>query len=353
MSKTAIVILNWNGEKFLEKFLPQLLSKTTGDDVEFVVADNDSKDNSLNLLREKFPSVRIIELEKNHGFAGGYNKALKQIDSCYYLILNSDIEVEDGWLPPLVDFLDKNKGYAACMPSLLDYNNKGDYEYAGAAGGYIDKWGYAFCRGRLFGNCAPYDPSLTEPMDVFWTTGACMLIRSEAFHNASGFDSDFFAHMEEIDLCWRLKNKGQKLAIVPEAKAYHVGGGTLPKNNPFKTFLNFRNNLFLLYKNLPDNTVNRILRKRMLLDGISGLMFLATFRFKDFRAVIKAHNAFRKEKKRYEAYRLDNSMANNDQNHIEIYQKSIVADYFLMGKKKFGQLRDGYPEMMNTKFNTI
>src|SRR6056297_2072863 len=269
MTKVSIVILNWNGEMFLEKFLPGLILHSQLPGVEVIVADNSSSDGSLIMLQKKYSNIRIVRLEKNHGFAGGYNMALQQIEAKYYLLMNSDIEVTENWLDPLISFMDKNNGAAACSPVLLDYNNRNKYEYAGAAGGYIDKYGYTFCRGRIFNAIEEADNIPDNPTEVFWTTGGCMLIRAELFWEGGGFDDHFFAHMEEVDLCWRLKNKGYKLALVPGSKVYHVGGGTLPKSNPFKTYLNFRNNLLLLYKNLPEEILRKTIRRRMLLDGLS------------------------------------------------------------------------------------
>jgi len=345
MTKTAIVILNWNGIEFLKKFLPPLIKNSNIAGAKIIIADNASNDESVPFLKEKYPQIQLIELGKNFGFAEGYNRALKTIEADYFLLLNSDIEVTPNWLDPLVSFMDNHHEFAACAPVLLDYYHKNNYEYAGAAGGYIDKYGYTFCRGRIFGNVEQADSIPSQPMEVFWTTGACMMVRRDLFMAQEGFDSRFFAHMEEVDLCWRLKNKGHKLAIIPQSKVYHVGGGTLPKNNPFKTYLNFRNNLYLLYKNLPDKELKRTLRIRKNLDRLSAIMFLLTFKLKDFVAVFKAHKTFRSTQHVYENIRKEKTNSGNAL-HPEIYRKSLVYDYFIIRNKTFDKLRDNFPDEM-------
>jgi GT2 family glycosyltransferase len=347
MTETAIVILNWNGEQFLKQFLPILIRYSQLPGVEIIIADNGSTDNSVAMLQQEFNETRVIQLDKNYGFAGGYNKALEEVDATYFLLLNSDIEVKENWLPPLISFMKTHCKVAACSPVLLDYNYRNKYEYAGAAGGYIDRFGYTFCRGRIFNTLETATAIPEKPLSVFWTTGAAMLVRSDIFRQAGGFDENFFAHMEEVDLCWRLKNMGYLLAVVPASRVYHVGGGTLPSSNPFKTYLNFRNNLLLLYKNLPEDRLRNIIRKRMLLDGLSAIRFLATFQTGDFRAVIKAHGEFRKMKTNYREHRHENRIVERSLNHPEIYQGSVVADYFLAGKKHFKELRGGFSEEMD------
>jgi GT2 family glycosyltransferase len=349
MTKVAIVILNWNGVKFLEEFLPMLIEHSTLPGVEIIVADNNSTDNSKKYLKETHPEVRLIEMDENYGFAGGYNKALDQVDSEYYLILNSDIKVTSNWLEPLMSFMDKNREVAACSPMLLDHQNRSKYEYAGALGGYIDKFGYTFCQGRIFNTTEEANLNADKPLEVFWTTGACMLIRAELFREAGGFDSYFFAHMEEVDLCWRLKNMGHKLACVPESKIYHVGGGTLPKSNPFKTYLNFRNNLLLLYKNLPRKKLNRILLIRMLMDGLSAILFFFSLKFKDISAIRRAHTSFRKKRKDYNLFRTEQEEKYGFPEHPEIYRGSLVLDYFFLGNKTFDKLRKDFSSTMNNR----
>jgi len=349
MTKVAIVILNWNGIGFLESFLPVLTARTASDDAKIIVADNHSTDASLAFLEKNFPLVEVIKLHENHGFAGGYNRALEKVKAEYYLLLNSDIEVSENWLQPLISFMDSRQEVAACSPMLLDYNNRMKYEYAGAAGGYIDKFGYAFCRGRLFNTLEKVDQGLKTPVEVFWTSGACMMIRSEIYHEFKGFDSHFFAHMEEIDLCWRLKNSGWKLAMVPESKVYHVGGGTLPKSNPFKTYLNFRNNLLMLYKNISPHNLVRVLFIRRIMDGLSLGMFLLSFKFKDIKAILQAHRDYRRDKKLYESFRKAELEKHGYPEHMDMYQKSVVVDYFLAGRRQFNKLRDRFAFKMDQR----
>ena len=349
MTRVAIVILNWNGQDFLQRFLPKLLEYTPLKEAEIVVADNASTDDSLSFLEENYSNIKLLRLDQNYGFAGGYNKALEHIDVPYFLLLNSDIEVTENWLEPLVLFMDQHKAFAACSPQLLDYYRRDFYEYAGAAGGYIDTFGYTFCRGRIFNRKERVDPGLKDPSEVFWTSGACMLIRSEAFKKAGGFDTHFFAHMEEIDLCWRLRNRGFRLAMVPESAVYHVGGGTLPKSNPFKTYLNFRNNLLMLYKNLPAKQLKRKLFIRKLMDALSVAMFMLSFKLKDIAAIYRAHQHFNKDRKQYRSYREQEASIHGYPDLYDIYKKSVVVDYFLLGRKTFGRLRDKYAAHMNSK----
>lgn len=349
MTRAAIVILNWNGLHFLQKFMPVLVEKTSLPDVEIIVADNASDDDSVGYLKKDFKEVRIIEFEENHGFAGGYNKALEQVEAEYFLLLNSDIEVSDGWLEPLLDLMDRNKHVAACSPLLLDQLRREKYEYAGAAGGYMDRFGYTFCRGRIFDRMETADNPPKEPLEVGWTTGACMLIRSGVFRDAGGFDAHFFAHMEEVDLCWRLRNMGHKLAIVPASRVYHVGGGTLPKSNPFKTYLNFRNNLLLLYKNLPEKGLWRRIFTRKMMDGLSAALFLVQFKFRDIAAIRKAHRDARKDLKRYGEFRKQQAIMHGYPGLTDIYQRSVVVDYFLLGRKTFSRLRNGFADKMNER----
>lgn len=342
MTKTAVVILNWNGAKFLREFIPTLVKHTSLPNVELVVADNGSTDDSVSFLESEQAAIKIIKFEKNHGFAGGYNRALTKVDADYFLLLNSDVEVTEGWLEPLIARMDGDSGLAACSPVLLDYQKRGRYEYAGAAGGYIDKYGYTFCRGRIFDWLEDIQDDYNQDVPVFWTTGACMMLRSDLFKKAGGFDEDFFAHMEEVDLCWRMKNMGYQLKNVPASKVYHVGGATLHKSNPMKTYLNFRNNLFMLYKNLPENKLAKVLFIRHLLDFLSVIRFLATLSFKDIGAIYKAHRDFRKGKKKYKNFREEQRKLIVKQDHEEQYRRSIVSDYFLMGKRRFSNLKSDF-----------
>jgi GT2 family glycosyltransferase len=249
MPKVAVVILNWNGKKFLEKFLPSVLS-TLPNYAKLYVADNASTDDSIALLKETFPTIKLVENPDNEGYAKGYNDALERIKADYYILLNSDVEVTKNWIEPIIDIMERDDQIAVCQPKLRDYNLRDKFEYAGAGGGFIDKYGYPFCRGRIFQKVEYDEMQYNETADVFWASGACMFVRSNTFWELEGFDPDFFAHMEEIDFCWRAKNKGYRIVCVPQSTVFHVGGGTLPSNSSFKTFLNFRNNLFLLFKNL-------------------------------------------------------------------------------------------------------
>jgi len=288
--KIAIVILNWNGKKWLKKFLPSLV--TNSDNAKIYVADNNSTDESISYLRANFPEINIIINQNNHGYAKGYNDALKKIDSEYFILINSDVEVSNGWIDTIIKLMDQNNRIAACQPKILDYNKKQYFEYAGASGGYIDKLGYPYCRGRIFNNIEKDVGQYNDQHEIFWATGACLFIRSKYFFEIGGFDDDFFAHQEEIDLCWRFKNKGYMIMIEPKSIVYHVGGGTLDSSSPFKTYLNFKNNLSMLFKNLPFLNLG-VIFIRLFLDGIAAITFLKQKNgFKHFFAVIKAHLVF-------------------------------------------------------------
>ncbi|MDO9615173.1 MAG: glycosyltransferase family 2 protein, partial [Bacteroidota bacterium] len=268
-TKIAIVILNWNGAKLLQQFLPSVLEFSKGDSTQIIVADNGSTDESLSIISKEFPEVKVLDLKQNFGFASGYNETLKQIEADYFVILNSDVEVTSRWLESPIKLMEADKKIAAVQPKILSYNHKAHFEYAGAAGGFIDKFGYPFCRGRIFDEIEADEGQYDNTVDIFWATGACMFIRSDLFRAVGGFDADFWAHMEEIDLCWRLKNRGFRVVYTPESTVYHLGGGSLSYDNPKKLYLNFRNNLWLLYKNLPSNQLFYILFIRMMLDGVA------------------------------------------------------------------------------------
>ncbi len=337
MMKTAVVILNWNGKKFLEKFLPILIKNTTDSNTEVIIADNASKDGSVDFLTKTYPAIKQILFDKNYGFTGGYNRALAQIDAEYFVLLNSDIEVTENWLSPLVELMDSDKLIAACQPKIKAFHNKEQFEYAGASGGFIDKYGYPFCRGRILNTVEKDDKQYDNIREVFWATGACMIVRAELYKNIGGLDEDFFAHMEEIDLCWRLKNLGYKILINPRSEIYHVGGGTLPNNSPFKLYLNYRNNLFLLYKNLPKGKLFPVIFTRMILDGLSANIFLLKLSISSFNAVLKAHIHFYKSLKSLKVKRKKLLLSAVD-HHKEIYPRSIVFDYFLRKKHTFDRL---------------
>jgi len=290
MEKVAVVILNWNGIKYLKDFLPFVIKYTTS--AQIIVADNNSTDNSVEFVRTNFPTVQLITFKENNGFCLGYNKALALINAEYYVILNSDVEVTKNWLPPLLQLMEADKSIAACQPKIKSWHNKKLFEYAGAAGGYIDKYGYPFCRGRVFDTLEEDEGQYNDTKQVFWASGACLLIRAECFAKTGGFDELFFAHMEEIDLCWRLNRMGFKIIACGKSEVFHVGGGTLPQNNPKKTYLNFRNNLILLYKNLPGKHFLRVIFMRLLLDGLAAFRFFLTFSFAHIAAIIQAHFFF-------------------------------------------------------------
>lgn len=330
---TAVVILNWNGRKYLEQFLPPLIQYSSGE-AEIIVADNASNDDSISFLETNFPSIRIIRNPANEGFARGYNLALKQVKADYYILLNSDIEVTPDWIHPVIDMMEKDLSIAACQPKIRSYFERTKFEYAGAAGGFIDKYGYPFCRGRLFQSIEEDLGQYDDAIEIFWATGACMFVRADLFHQAGGLDEDFFAHMEEIDLCWRLKNLGYKIMYCPQSVVYHIGGGTLPKISWRKTYYNFRNNFYLLYKNLPDNLLIEVFAKRFILDGIAALKFLFTAGFKDFWAIYKAHISFYSTLSKTKAKR---KLLKHSPLH-KVYRKNIVFEYYLRKKKKFTDL---------------
>lgn len=338
MLKVAVVILNWNGKKYLEQFLPSLIENTNFDNSEIIIADNNSSDDSINFLAKSYPNLRLIKLDKNYGFAGGYNKALNQINAEYFVLLNSDIEVAANWLSPLINLMDTDKSVAACQPKIKSFHKKDYFEYAGASGGFIDKYGYPFCRGRILDKIEVDNKQYDNVIDVFWASGACMVVRADLFKSLNGLDNDFFAHMEEIDLCWRLKNNGYRIVVNPKSVVYHIGGGTLPNNSPFKLYLNYRNNLFLLYKNLPKGKLLPILFTRMILDGVSALIFLAKFSFANFNAVIKAHINFYKALNNLKTKRKELLINSTVSTHKEIYTNSIVIDYFIRKKQLFKDL---------------
>jgi hypothetical protein len=289
--KTAVVILNWNGKHWLEKFLPNVISNSL--DATVIVADNNSTDDSVSYLKENFPNIQIIQNNGNYGYAKGYNLSLKQIDAQYFILLNSDIEVTENWISPIISLMDSNNTISACQPKILDYNNKTKFEYAGASGGYIDKFGYPFCRGRIFDDLEEDKGQYNKVTEVFWATGACLFVRASHFWEVGGLDNDFFAHQEEIDLCWRFKNKGYKIMADPKSVVYHVGGGTLNVGSPFKTHLNFRNNLYMLFKNLPLSSLFTVIPTRLVLDGIAAITFLNKEKgMSHLFAIAKAHFAF-------------------------------------------------------------
>ena len=329
--RVAVIILNWNGEELLREFLPSVVKNTNSDLGRVVVVDNHSTDGSWICLEQEFPDVERVLFEDNFGFAGGYNRAIEMIEAEYVVLLNSDVEVAPGWLEPLVAVLDRDERVAAVQPKILAYRDKKKFEYAGAAGGYIDYLGFPFCRGRVMDTTEQDDGQYDDEVDVFWATGASLCIRRDVYRAPGGLDEAFFSHMEEIDLCWRLKNGGYTLKVVPSSVVYHLGGGSLPMNHPRKLFLNYRNNLLMLHKNLCAKQRKKIFFARVLLDTMAGGLFLLKGQWSNTRSVIRAYKAFREMRKAYPVPESSMSLSG-------IYPRSIVLEYFLRGKKKFSDL---------------
>lgn len=337
MKKIAIVILNWNGAHMMRTYLPTVIKNSP--EAEVIIADNASSDDSLKMLASDFPEIRTIVLDKNYGFAEGYNKAFKQVEAEYYLLLNSDVDVPEGWLAPLLDFMESHPKAAACQPKLRAIKDRDSFEYAGAAGGFIDKYGYPFCRGRIFETVEKDHGQYDRNMEILWATGACMMVRSKDYWDAGGLDGRFFAHNEEIDLCWRIRLLGRKIYCITDSVAFHLGGGTLPKGNPRKTFLNFRNNLTMLYKNLPDSELHHVMRIRFFLDWLAAFQMLILGRsLGDFKAVIQGRREFNRWKHDFDNDR-KHIQTTRKVNHIpEIFEKSLLWQYYAKGKKLFSQL---------------
>lgn len=345
--KIAVVILNWNGAEMLRRYLPSVV-KHSGADAEVWVADNASTDDSMDIVRREFPSVKTLCLDKNYGFAEGYNRALSKIKAEYFVLLNSDVEVTAEWLSPLADFLDSHPDVVAVQPKLLKafdpkekrYVSDGrhaveHFEYAGAAGGFVDRYGYPYCRGRIFGSVEADFGQYNVPMEIHWATGACLMIRAEQYRSSGGLDHRFFAHNEEIDLCWRLRIMGWKIYCIPQSRVFHLGGGTLPQGNPRKTYLNFRNNLTMLYKNLPEERLVKILRARTLLDYIAWLQSVLTGKMGDAKAIVQARKDFRQWQKDF----LEDRMQIQSQRVLppdeDLTKISILWQYYALRRKRF------------------
>jgi len=331
--KIAVVILNWNGKTFLEKFLPNVV-ECSADVAEVIVADNASTDDSVDFLKQHFPTIRLIQNAENGGFSKGYNDALKQIDADYFVLLNSDIEVTKNWIQPVIDLMESDSKIAVCQPKIRSYHEREKFEYAGGAGGFIDKFGYPFCRGRIFDTTEIDTGQYDDVCEIFWATGAAMFVKASIYKEFGGLDEDFFAHMEEIDFCWRVKNAGYKVMYCPDSTVFHVGGGTLPKSSSRKTYLNFRNNLSLIYK----NSSNRffVFFMRSMLDEVAALKFLLGGSFGDFAAVYKAYFHFFKmlpknRKKRKQQKTICKKL-------VGLSPFSIVWKYYIQQRKKFDQL---------------
>ena len=351
---SAIVILNWNTVDYLRSFLPGLLDSVKDADAEVIVADSASTDSSMAMMQSEFPSVRRIELDKNYGFTGGYNRALDGIDAELFVLMNSDIEVTPDWFKPLVDWMESHPDCGACAPKLHSWYDRDSFEYAGAAGGRIDRWGYPFCRGRVMNKLEKDEGQYDSPADVFWASGACLMVRSSLWKQLGGLDDRFFAHMEEIDLCWRMQLEGCRISIVPESLVYHIGGGTLPKSSPWKLKLNYRNNLLMLDKNLAKSFVadglsprkalrkaRRIIFLRMILDGGSALMYLLTGKASYFKAVIEAHREFKRLRRGSDVAQLANWAEQLPPEGIRIegrYSGSMILTSMLKGNDVFKYL---------------
>lgn len=342
-SKVAVVILNYNGRDYLKKFIPLAVAFATPD-TRIYVADNASTDDSIAFLKKEFPQVHLIELTENYGFAEGYNQALKQVQAPYYVLLNSDVEVTPNWIAPIINLMDSDDTIAACQPKVLAHYNKALFEHAGGAGGWMDNLGYPFCRGRIFSHLETDEGQYDDNCEIFWATGAALFIKSDIYHQFEGLDGDYFAHMEEIDLCWRLKRAGYKIMVCPESVVYHVGGGTLPPSSPRKTYLNFRNNLVTLMKNEPSYKLYWLIPLRFILDGVAAFLFLTEGKFKEIGAILSAHGYFYKNfttilKKRKYVNQLIEREKINSPNYSGVYTKSIVIAYYLKKIKEFRKLK--------------
>ncbi len=325
----AVIILNWNGEKMLAEYLPQVISATDDTIADVIVADNGSDDGSLELLERSFPGIIVVKLDRNYGFAEGYNRAIAATDYRYTVLLNSDVAPATGWLNPLYDYMEAHPDVGACQPKIRSYVDHKSFEYAGACGGFLDRNGYPYCRGRIFDTVERDSGQYDMVIPVFWASGAALMVRSEPYVKVGGLDKDFFAHMEEIDLCWRIKLAGYAVVVIPQSVVFHLGGGTLPASNPRKTYLNFRNNLLLLHKNLPDSSRKKRLLVRRLYDALAWVKFVVSLDFADASAVLRAHRDFRKMRANYTSHP-----------DVDLLPKSpnIVVDYYLRRRKVYSDL---------------
>ena len=328
----AVIIMNWNGAQLLEQFLPSVCRYTNAELADVIVADNGSTDNSLQLLHDRFPGVKTMPFKENHGYAGGYNKAVALSSGYRYaVLLNSDVEVTPSWLEPVIDYMEQHPDVMACQPKILSYADRNRFEYAGAAGGFLDCHGFPYCRGRIFDSIehdhGQYDG---QPADVFWASGAAMFVRTESYLSLGGLDDRFFAHMEEIDLCWRMHLAGGRVVMIPQSTIYHLGGGSLPASNPRKTYLNFRNNLLLMHKNMPRREGRRMLFVRRLYDSLAFFMFIAKLQWGNARAVLKAHRDFRRMKKLYTSFPGRNLLGSFPGTTC-----NIIIDYYLRHRRRF------------------
>ena len=338
MKKVSVIILNWNGGALMEEFLPSVVAHSPSHIAEIIVADNGSTDHSIAMLREKFPEIRVICFDKNYGFAEGYNKAIAQTDTTYIVLLNSDVEVTPDWLDAPLALLDADKSIAAVQPKILAQRDKKQFEYAGAAGGFIDIYGYPYCRGRIQYVVEEDQGQYDTQADLLWATGACLFVRTETYKNEGGLDANFFAHQEEIDMCWRLRARGYRIVYTPESTVYHVGGATLHTESPQKTFLNFRNNLLVLYKNLPENDLKHVMRVRYWLDRIAAAKFFITDNPKNAFAVTRARRDFKRLMKDYAEIRKENISKTTCMDIPEIRRKSLLYSFYIERKRKFSEL---------------
>jgi GT2 family glycosyltransferase len=335
MKKVAVVILNWNGEELMRRFLPSVMAHTPADVADVFVADNGSTDHSVEMLRKEFPAVRLILLDRNYGFAEGYNRALEQTDAFCAVLLNSDVEVTPGWLEAPLEALEADPGLAGVQPKIIDWKDRQRFEYAGAAGGWIDRYGYPFCRGRVLHRVEADRGQYDAPAEVFWISGACFFIRTEVYRKEGGLDATFFAHQEEIDLCWRLRARGYRLACTPQSVVCHVGGATLEMESPHKTFLNFRNNLLMVYKNMPEERLVGVMRCRFWMDYLAAGKFVLTGRLKNARAIMNARREFKRLKKTYAPVRRENLAKTVVSSIPGMIGESLVLAFYLKGKKNF------------------
>jgi len=333
--KISIVILNWNGKKHLENYLPSVVSFSDPATTSIVVADNGSTDDSVRFVSETYPQIELIELDQNYGFAGGYNKALEKVESDIYCLLNSDVRVTQGWLDPVIRLFESDSSIAAIQPKILSDRDWSRFEHAGAVGGFVDRYGYPFCRGRIMNVIETDSGQYDQQTDIFWASGACLFIRADLFRKNNGFDADYFAHMEEIDLCWRLKNQGYRIIFTPESKIFHWGGATLEYNNPHKLYLNFRNSLWTLYKNYTGNHLSWTMFKRMIIDSTAIAKYFVCFDFKNSAAIFNAHLSFHKSKPILREKRKSLLEKVNTVTHKEILDASIVLQFFIFSRKHF------------------
>ncbi|HXS35730.1 MAG TPA: glycosyltransferase family 2 protein [Flavipsychrobacter sp.] len=335
---TAVVILSYNGKKWHELFLPKIVEEAnTGYDV--IVVDNASTDDTYHYLQENFPTIKTLQISINRGFSNGYYEAFKQIKAKYYILLSADFEVTEGWYPPLYKAMEQHEKLAACQPKIRYWREREYFEYAGAGGGFIDKLGYLFCRGRIFNDLEKDNGQYEDNIEVFWASGGCLMLRADLYHKAGGLDPDLYAHMEEVDLCWRIKNMGYSIGYIGGSTVYHVGGSIISYGSPQKLYYNFRNNLILLIKNEKTSKLLWLFPLRLLLDGVAGARLFITGKFKETATIIKAHFHFYRDLGKWLQRRRDNKKLIQQRNEEGIYKRSIVWDYFILRKKIFPQLK--------------